>query len=120
MIGPVEGRLALARAQRIAQRNPFRLTRRQYDPGLVAEREQAVSTAIESEPSPIRQLVLAGVAGGPPWVAVIDHVPGLPGSGVLHVGDTLAGFIVLRIAPDTLVLRHGDTTVVLTPRPTWP
>jgi hypothetical protein len=56
---------------------------------------------------------LAGVAG-PPWIAVFADQSGLSRTTV-EVRDTVAGFRVLAISREGVLLRSRDTTIRLSP-----
>ena len=60
------------------------------------------------------QPVLRGILGGPPWSAIIAGLPALPGAVVMRPGDTVAGFTVVRMARDTVVLRGGGRSWFVT------
>lgn len=65
-------------------------------------------SAVSLPPSqPAQRPTLRGILGGPPWSVVLA---GLIPSGepiLMRVGDTIAGFVVLRIARDSVVIRGG-------------
>jgi hypothetical protein len=97
-------------------RDPFRLERK---PSGVA-----YSLALEGAPSPAPRpprpvIVVVGILGGPPWEALLEGVPGRPGSTLVRRGDTLSGLRVRSITKDTVRITDMDTTWVLTVRRAW-
>lgn len=68
--------------------------------------------AISQGPSVAPALTLLGIVG-PPWSAVVAGFPNVSGAVVLRVGDTVAGFSIVRVRRDTLVLRNGGSTLAL-------
>jgi hypothetical protein len=57
---------------------------------------------------------LAGIVGGPPWVAILRDVPGHNGSAMLAEGDSLGGVHVLRITGNAVDLRASGIPLRLT------
>lgn len=51
------------------------------------------------------QLRLNGILGGPPWSAVITGFPSHPGAVLVSPGDTVNGFVLVRVVRDTALLR---------------
>lgn len=90
--------------------NPFRLSRRPPQRRHGAPAPDTVS----GPEAPAIQLVLLGVAGGPPWQAVITGFPELPGSRVVRPGERVGAYSVIRIVRDTVVLQGPDSTLRLT------
>ncbi len=68
---------------------------------------------------PKPKLALVGIVGGPPWVALLDGVPGQNGSALLHAGDTLAGLRVRTLGPNGVTITGLDTTWKLTLERPW-
>ncbi|MBI3791849.1 MAG: hypothetical protein HY275_13355 [Gemmatimonadetes bacterium] len=63
---------------------------------------------------PIRALPrLTAIVGGPPWRVVLDNLPGVDGSRVLHSGDSVSTVRVLAIDARRVVLRVADSSVTL-------
>lgn len=106
-------------AELVTEADPFRLDRRPADVPYGA----IVDGAAATPPAPTLtnpNLALSGIIGGPPWVAVIDGVPGHDGSVLLHVGDTLGGLRVRAISGTTVTITGSDTTWKLTLKRPWP
>ena len=107
-------------ASATSDHDPFRLTREPsavpYDAG-----GEVVAAAGPAPPKP--PLALSGIVG-PPWVAVLEGVPGRTGSVLAKAGDTLARpplvlVVVHRIWRDTVVVVGSDTTWTLTVYHPW-
>jgi hypothetical protein len=100
--------------------DPFRLTREPSSVAYTADREGAPPPP----PPPPKPLVALSGVVGPPWVAVLEGVPGKDGSVLAKVGDTLsrpplALLVVRRVERDTVVVLGADTTWKLTVRRPW-
>jgi hypothetical protein len=107
-------------ASATSDHDPFRLTREPsavpYDAG-----GEVVAASAPAPPKP--PLALSGIVG-PPWVAVLEGVPGRTGSVLAKAGDTLARpplalVVVHRIWRDTVVVVGTDTTWTLTVYHPW-
>jgi hypothetical protein len=99
---------------RLQERNPFRFDRRpalvRYDPW---QPPTMIATAqVASRPIP----VVTGILGGPPWLAVVEGLPGEEAGVVLGIGDKLSGYTVRAIRGDTVVIATEDTVFRLTPK----
>lgn len=100
--------------------DPFRLTR---EPSAVPY-DAAGEVAVAVQPTaPKPPLALSGIVG-PPWVAVLEGVPGRTGSVLAKAGDTLARppltlLVVHRIWRGTVVVIGVDTTWTLTVYHPW-
>ena len=92
-------------ARYLVDRNPFRLNRQ---PSIVAFRAgvRAVATAPPRQPPPI----VRAIAGGPPWVAILEQIPGRDGSFLVRDGDAIGSIKVRAIKRDTVVIQGSDTT----------
>ncbi len=101
-----------------ASSDPFRLERRPSSVPYGAERERAPATPTPPRP-PKPKLALVGIVGGPPWVALVDGVPGQSGSVLVHAGDTLAGLRVRTLGPKGVTITGLDTTWKLTLERPW-
>lgn len=114
---PTRNTLELA-AKSVTRSDPFRLERR---PSSVAfGREMEGESAAPPQPTPPKpELSLVGIVGGPPWVALIDGIPGRSGSVLVHAGDTLAGLRVRTLGPKGVTITGVDTTWKLTLRIPW-
>lgn len=105
-------------AKTVSASDPFRLERR---PSSVAYGSvpDGASAAPPPPKPPKPGLALAGVVGGPPWVALLDGVPGKNGSVVVHAGDSVAGLKVRSLGPDGITITGFDTTWKLTLKAPW-
>lgn len=109
----------LAAADRVAKSDPFRLDRRPADapfgsPTAAGAPSPPESNAARPNPS------LSGIIGGPPWVALLDGVPGHDGSVLLRGGDTLGGLEVRAVTATTATISGFDTTWKLALKRPWP
>lgn len=94
--------------------NPFRFTREPSSVPYEPDRD-GVGPAPPAPPRP--PLALSGIVG-PPWVGVLEGVPGRTGSVLAKAGDTLARpplalLVVHWVSHDTVVVRGADTTWTL-------
>jgi hypothetical protein len=104
-------------ANRIVSADAFRIVRRP-SPILFGSAADAGAASAPKPPKPA--LVLSGIIGGPPWIGVVDGVPGHDQSVLVHPGDSIAGLRIQRVTK-TLVLIVGlDTTWRLTVHQPWP
>jgi hypothetical protein len=102
----------------IVASDPFRLERRPSSVAYGSQPEGAPVAPPQPKP-PKPGLALAGVVGGPPWVALLDGVPGKSGSVLVHAGDTLAGLRVRSLGPNGITITGFDTTWKLTLKKPW-
>ena len=66
-------------------------------------------------PPPVRPpFAVRAIVGGPPWSALLDGVPGQPGSVVVSAGSTYDKFRIRSVSRDTVVVQAPDTTWKLT------
>lgn len=103
-------------ADRIVEGDIFRLTRR---PSAVA-----FGTTGDGSPPPVSTppkppLALAGLIGGPPWIGLLEGVPGRDQSVLVHAGDTLGGLRVRMVTRNRVVIAGFDTTWQLSVREPW-
>jgi hypothetical protein len=105
-------------AKAIALSDPFRLERAPSAVPYSAEEERAPVAPPPPKP-PKPKLALVGIVGGPPWVALLDGVPGQNGSVLLHAGDTIAGLRVRTLGPNGITITGLDTTWKLTLERPW-
>ncbi len=108
-------RIAAESVATIVSRDPFRIGRRPllpaYDPLRLAEQL--------APPPPKPTLILVGVVNGLAPSAVIEGLPGVEGSRVMRVGDTVAGLKIEKITKSRVVIAGMDTTWVLEVREPW-
>jgi hypothetical protein len=102
----------LAAVREVTAGNPFRTSRRPSSLPFGTD----VQTAEQSQPprQPHPALVLAGIVGGPPWVALLEGVPGRDGPVAVRRGDTIAGLSVGEITSQGAVIASVDTVWKLT------
>lgn len=103
-------------ADRIVEGDIFRLSRR---PASVVFGSSATNDSPAAKP-PKPSLVLTGTIGGPPWLGILDGVPGHDRSVLVHARDTVAGLRVRSISANRIVIVGSDTTWRLTVRRAWP
>jgi hypothetical protein len=104
--------------ERAAQHPAFRADRRRsanaYDP------TRAVTPDSQpAPPIPKPSLSVSGIVWGQEPAAVVEGLPGVEGQIVLRRGDSAAGFRVLRIDGERVVIRGMDTTWRLPVRDPW-
>lgn len=104
-------------AEQTASRDPFRLERKPSDVSFGTP--DPPPTPPTPPATPFQSLVLKGITGGPPWMAIFAGVPNRSDNVVARVGDTLAGLRVTRVRRDGVVLRGRDTLLTLTLTRTW-
>ena len=92
-------------ARRVALNDPFRFDRRPSSVpfGTVASEERVAERYTARAPE------VSGIVG-PPWRAALEGVPGREGGVLVEVGDTLAGWRVVAVRRDTIVIQAKDTT----------
>jgi hypothetical protein len=114
---PVEDPDSLEAARRMVIGNdPFRLANRPPDTAFtLAPPPNVVRAAVAATPpKPARPtLVLRAIMGGPPWLAMIDGLPG-QGSVTVRAGDTFEKLIVRTVTRDSVIVQAPDTTWRLT------
>jgi hypothetical protein len=59
-------------------------------------------------------ITLKGIAGGPPWTAMVQGIPGRRGIAMLTEGERLDSLLVRSITADRVIVVGPDTTWVLT------
>ena len=104
--------------ERLVIRTPFRAARRPsaiaYDPALPPGAEPP-----SRQPAEPPSFVVTGVVLGSEPAAVLEGVPGVDGPRLARRRDSIAGFRVVRIGRDGVVLAGPDTTWRLPVRTTW-
>jgi hypothetical protein len=89
----------------VVERDPFRLSRR---PSAV--RFSMSNEPVEHLPRPQRpQVVVSGVVGGPPWIAVLTGLPSRDGPVVVRPGDVFGSLVIKSIARELVVVSAPDT-----------
>ena len=107
---------SLASAEDLTVTNdPFRLSNRaaitRYDPAV--EGGMSVSGASAMSPLPRPTLSLKAIAGGPPWRALVDGLPGQLAGAVVSAGDRFERLVVRAVTRDSVIVQSPDTTWVL-------
>lgn len=99
-------------ASTIVAHDPFRLvnapSRTRY--GTSA---QPVATSLPAAREARPAMTLKAIAGGPPWQALIDGVPGQTHAVLVQIGTALDRLSIRAITRDGVVVRGPDTTWVL-------
>ncbi len=103
-------------ATTLRDRNPFRIER--APTSLRFGSPPAVPEPVAAE-SQLPNLALAGIVGGPPWLALVEGIPGREIGAILVEGAELNGIRLERLRGDTAVLSGLDTTWVLLPKRAW-
>jgi hypothetical protein len=103
----------------VVDADPFRLDRRPANVVYSPELEGAPPPAPPPPPPPKPVLTVAGVAGGPPWEAVVDGIPGRDGLTVVRTGQLVGEFRIRSVGRDTVVIQGADTLWRLTLRKPW-
>ena len=108
-----------AAAAALRDRNPFRVARRPADVRF-SPWEPRTQHSEPTAPTPRRPtLALVGILGGPPWIALVEGIPGQESGVLLSVGQEANGIVLREIQGDTAVLVGLDSTWVLTPYRPW-
>lgn len=92
---------------RLVAKAPFRVDRQPPPPA--APQPAIMSLAIEPRPA----LLLTAVAWGPRPAAVVEGLPGVEGSRLVVVGDSVGGLVVRHIGPAGVTIAARDTVWVL-------
>ena len=100
----------------VASRDPFRAARRPAD---VAYDPLRAASPAASEAAPKPTLVLSGIVWGAVPEAVLEGLPGIDGSRLIHERDLVAGLLVKRIERNRVVIAGMDTVWTLTVREPW-
>ena len=97
-----------ALSETVVQKNLFRLERRPSKvPFGFSVAAPSSSPLAAKRPTPL----LVGIVGGPPWQAVFEADGGAEGSVVVSIGETVAGYRILKIDANHVVLQATDTTI---------
>jgi len=94
-------------ANEVIVNNPFRISRRPSGVPFGSETRQPEQQQPASTPRP--NLVLVGIVGGPPWIALVQGVPGREGLVVFRQGDTVAGLSISEVTRQGAVVIGADT-----------
>lgn len=116
------GRIDIQSVRRAAvelrNRNPFRMERRPTSVRFGSAEVAQVAEVVEvHDHRP--NLVLSGIIGGPPWIALIEGIPGREIGVALVQGEEVNGIRLERLQGDTAILSGLDTTWVLMPKQVW-
>ena len=110
----VQPSLVTAAVPAFADTDPFRVANR---PSLVrygSASPTATAGQLASMHDVRPTMTVRAIAGGPPWHALIDGMPGQTHPTLVGPGTTVAKLTVRRITRDSVVIRGADTTWVLT------
>lgn len=99
----------------IVTNDPFRLANAPASVRYEPDDEGASGTGVMSaSPPPVRpNMILKAIVGGPPWLAVIDGLPGQPPNTVVRSGSAYDKLIARAVTRDSVVIQGPDTTWVL-------
>ena len=104
-------------ARAVVQADLFRLDRA---PAPVPYQVAAGQGSPTPPPAPAKPpLAVAGLIGGPPWVAILEGIPGQAGSILAHAGDVFGPLRVRKIDRNGVVITGMDTTWNLTLKHPW-
>jgi len=103
-------------ANRIVAADAFRISRRP-SPVPFGTAGDAAEAAVPKPPKPA--LVLSGIVGGPPWIGVVDGVPGHDQGVTVQSGDTLGGLRIRSITKHLVLITGLDTVWRLTVHQPW-
>lgn len=95
----------------IVSNDPFRLSNApasvRYDP----RGELAADVVGVAQPTPVRPMMtLKAIVGGPPWLAVVDGLPGQPANTLVRAGASYDKLVVRSVTRDSVVIQGPDTT----------
>ena len=95
----------------MSSRDPFRLSRTPPTVPFASRRDPAAAP-----PAPVFRpaLSLKGIVGGPPWMAIVDGIPGQPAGLVVRAGRTFEKLSIQSVSRDTVIVQLPDTTLHLT------
>lgn len=101
-------------ATEILNRNAFRLdrtpSRTRFLPWPAAEQ----SPVDQAPRAVVPTLTLVGILSGTPTQVLVEGIPGHERGLLLRRGESVAGFLLLRISGDTVVVEGMDTSWVFT------
>ena len=89
----------------VTEHDLFRLSRRPSQVQRGQSAPETIAPAAITRPT----LSLAGIVGGPPWVALLEGVPGRDATVALATGDTVAGLRVRSVDRNVAVIAGTDT-----------
>ena len=96
-----------------AEGDPFRLANRpaivRYGSAPPASDRGVIAAPRDPRPT----MTVRAIAGGPPWHALIDGMPGQSHPTLVRAGTKVERLTVRSINRDSVVLRDADTTLVL-------
>jgi hypothetical protein len=101
-------------ASAVAARNPFRVGRVPSTVAYVPAIQRNATVVQAPPPAPKPALVLKGIVGGPPWMALMDGLPGEAPGALVRAGATFDKVTIRAITRDSVIVQFPDTTWVLT------
>jgi hypothetical protein len=93
--------------------DPFRLARTPSRARYALTDSASVMTTPIAPHDPRPSMTLKAIAGGPPWHALIDGLPGKSRATLVGSGAVIDKLVVRAIARDSVVVHGPDTTWVL-------
>lgn len=104
-------------ARTVVAADPFRLDRTParvpYAPAVTMV--TALPPPVAARPS----LTLAGLVGGPRWAGIVEGIPGMTPSAIVHAGDVLGTLRIRKVDQHGVVISGIDTTWILTLKRPW-
>ena len=97
-----------------ADSDPFRIANRPSQVRYGSASPAPIAGQLASMHDPRPTMTVRAIAGGPPWHALIDGMPGRTHLTLVAPGTTVDKLTVRRITLDSVVIRGTDTTWVLT------
>lgn len=93
--------------------DPFRIANQPSDVRFEAKTEGGIGAP--PPPPPLRPVMqVKAIMGGPPWMAIIDGIPGQQTGVIVRSGSTFDKITVRTVGRDTVVVQAPDTTWKLT------
>lgn len=94
--------------------DPFRLVNRPSDVRFES-RSEGGGVGAPPPPPPLRPTMqVRAIMGGPPWMAIVDGIPGQPAGVIVRSGSMFEKITVRTVGRDTVVVQAPDTTWKLT------
>lgn len=115
---PINTKSVRSAAMELQNRNPFRMERSPTSIRFGSMQVAPAADVVEVHANR-PNLALAGIIGGPPWIALVEGIPGQEVGVALMQGEEVNGFRLVRLRGDTAVLSGLDTTWVLLPKQVW-
>lgn len=91
----------------LIERGIFSYAAQPSEPGPAES--QAPTPEPPPPPPPRPQLVVTGIVGGPPWMAVVEGLPGRSEAAVVGSGDRVGTLVVRRVTATSVEIVAPDT-----------